>query len=73
MVLIVLALILVGGGLVALLVDLVVLVCLALVAWYLLQRFSPDPVLTKILGIVIFLIVFIVVVADLFPGSVNVH
>jgi hypothetical protein len=73
MLLLTLALIMGGGGIVALFVDLVVLVCLALLAWYVVQRFSPDPLLTKILGIFLFLIVFIVVIADIFPGSVNIH
>lgn len=64
----VLGLIVAGSGLLALFVDIIIVVCLALVAWYLIQRFSPDPILTKIFGIVLFLLVFLVVVSDIFPS-----
>lgn len=67
------SLIMSGSSLVTIIVDIVVVICFALVAWYAIQRFSPDPVITKILGILVFLIVFIVVIADVFPGSVNIH
>ena len=54
------------------LVSLVIIVGVLLVAWYITERFSPDPLLTKIVQIVIFVIALVVVLTKLLP-LVGVH
>ena len=55
------------SGLVGLLVPLIVVVGVALLIWVIAERFSPDPVITKIVQIVLFLVVLVVLVTKLLP------
>lgn len=45
----------------------IVIVCFLIVAWYVLVRFSPDPLITKIGQVVIFLIALYLVIKKLLP------
>jgi hypothetical protein len=49
------------------LVPVIVVVMLALIAWWVTERFSPDPLITKIVQVVIFAVVLIVVILKLLP------
>ena len=49
------------------LVSLIVTVCILLIAWFVIERFSPDPLVTKIAQIIIFVIALILVVTKLLP------
>lgn len=48
---------------VLLLIGVAVLLC----AWYILERFSPDPLLTKICQIIIFVLAILLVIRTLLP------
>lgn len=49
------------------LVPVIIVVVVALVIWYVAERFSPDPLVTKIIQIVLFAVVLIVLITKLFP------
>ena len=54
-------------SLVGLLVPLIVIIAVALIIWYVAERFSPDPLITKIVQIVVFVVVLIVIIMKLLP------
>lgn len=54
-------------ALVAILVPVIVVVVVGLIAWWIVERFSPDPLITKIVQVVIFAVVLIVVLTKLLP------
>jgi len=49
------------------LLVLIVVVAVLIVAWFVIERFSPDPLITKICQIIIFLIALFVMVKQLLP------
>lgn len=53
--------------LVAALVPIIIVVAVALIIWYVAERFSPDPLVTKIVQIVLFVVVLVVLLLKLFP------
>lgn len=54
-------------GLIGVLVPIIVVVAVALIIWYVAERFSPDPLITKIVQIVIFVVVLVVLIMKLLP------
>ena len=54
-------------ALVAVLVPIIITIAVALIIWYVAERFSPDPLITKIVQIVVFVVVLIVLIMKLFP------
>lgn len=48
-------------------VQLIIVVAVLLIAWYVNDRFSPDPLITKIVQIVIFIVALLVIVTKLLP------
>lgn len=53
--------------LVGLLVPIIVIIGVALIIWVVTQRFSPDPLITKVVQIVLFIVVLVVLLMKLFP------
>ena len=51
-----------------LLIKLVVAVAILLIAWFITERFSPDPLVTKIVQVVLFLIALFLIVKFLLPA-----
>lgn len=51
----------------SLLVPLVIVIAIALIIWYVAERFSPDPLITKIVQIIVFAIVLVVLIMKLLP------
>lgn len=51
----------------SLLVPLIVTIGVALIIWYVAERFSPDPLITKIVQIVLFIVVLVVIIMKLLP------
>ena len=49
------------------LISLIVVVAVLIIAWIVVARFSPDPLITKIAQIVIFVIALIVILTKLLP------
>ena len=49
------------------LVTLIIAVCVLIVAWFVIERFSPDPLVTKICQIIIFIIALLLIVQKLLP------
>jgi hypothetical protein len=49
------------------LVNIIIAVAVLLVAWYVTMRFSPDPLITKIVQIIIFVIALILVLKLVLP------
>ncbi len=49
------------------LVTLIIAVCILIVAWFVVERFSPDPLITKICQIIIFVIALLLIVQKLLP------
>jgi branched-subunit amino acid ABC-type transport system permease component len=47
------------------LVTLIIAVCILIVAWFVIERFSPDPLITKICQIIIFVIALLLIVQKL--------
>jgi hypothetical protein len=57
------------GGLVQLIIAIAVLI----VAWMVIQRFSPDPLITKIAQIIIFVVAVVIVLRMVLPlAGINV-
>lgn len=54
-------------ALVSALVPIIIIVAVALIIWYVAERFSPDPLITKIVQIVLFAVVLVVLLLKLFP------
>lgn len=49
------------------LIQLIIVIAVLIVAWLVLERFSPDPLITRICQIIIFVIALLVVVKMLLP------
>ena len=49
------------------LVTLIIAICILIVAWLVVERFSPDPLITTICKIIIFIIALYVVVQKVLP------
>jgi hypothetical protein len=49
------------------LTSLIIAVAVLLVAWWITQRFSPDPLLTKIVQVIIFVIALVLVIRLVMP------
>ncbi len=49
------------------LVTLIIAVCILICVWFVIERFSPDPLITKICQIIIFIIALLLVVQKLLP------
>ncbi len=49
------------------LVSIIIAVAILLVAWFVCERFSPDPLITKIVQIIIFVIALMLVITKLLP------
>lgn len=49
------------------LVPIIIVVVVALIIWYAVERFSPDPFITKIVKIIVFAVVLIVLLTKLVP------
>ena len=54
-------------SLAAILVPLIVIIGVAIIIWSCVERFSPDPLITKIVKVVLFIIVLVVLITKLFP------
>ncbi len=48
-------------------IQVVIIAAILLAAWYVVERFSPDPLLTKLCQIAIFVIAVVVIVMKLLP------
>lgn len=51
----------------SLLVPIILVVCAALIIWAIAERFSPDPLITRIVQIVLFVVVLVVLITKLLP------
>lgn len=49
------------------LINLIIVLCVLIVAWMVAVRFSPDPLITKIVQIVIFVIALVVILKMILP------
>jgi hypothetical protein len=49
------------------LVGVIIAICILIVAWLVVQRFSPDPLITKICQIIIFVIALVIVIEKILP------
>jgi hypothetical protein len=49
------------------LINLLIVLCVLLVAWFITERFSPDPLITKIVQIILFVIALVVVLRMVLP------
>lgn len=49
------------------LIPVLITIALALVAWWVTERFSPDELVTKIVKLIIFIVVLVVVIMKLLP------
>lgn len=54
-------------ALAGLLVPLIIIVGVALLIWVIAERFSPDPLITKIVQIIVFLVVLVALLTKLLP------
>lgn len=54
-------------ALVAILVPVIIIIAVALILWYVVERFAPDPLIKKICQIVIFVVVLVVMLTKLLP------
>ena len=48
-------------------IHVIIIAACLIAAWYVVERFSPDPLLTKLCQIAIFVIALIVIVTQLLP------
>jgi hypothetical protein len=55
------------SALVSLLVPLIVIICAALIIVWCAERWSPDPLITKIVKVVVFAVVLIALITKLLP------
>lgn len=51
----------------ATLVSLIVAIAVLLISWFVVARFSPDPLITKVAQVIIFLVALYFVVTKLLP------
>jgi hypothetical protein len=49
------------------LVELIIAIAVLIVAWMVIQRFSPDPLITKIAQIIIFVVAVVIVLRMVLP------
>jgi hypothetical protein len=49
------------------LLNLIIILAVLIVAWFIIVRFSPDPLITKVCQIIIFVIALVVIVKMLLP------
>ena len=49
------------------LVPIIITIAVALIIWFVAERFSPDPLITKIVQIVVFVVVLVVLLLKLVP------
>lgn len=49
------------------LIQLLIILAVLIVAWFIIVRFSPDPLITKICQIIIFVIALVVILKMLLP------
>lgn len=49
------------------LIQLIIVLCVLIVAWLVAVRFSPDPLITKIVQIIIFVIALVVILRMIMP------
>lgn len=54
-------------ALVAVLIPVIIIIAVALIIWYVAERFSPDPLITKVVQIVVFVVVLVVILLKLLP------
>ncbi len=54
-------------ALTAVLVPIIIIVAVALIIWYAAERFSPDPFITKIVQIIVFVVVLVAILLKLVP------
>lgn len=54
-------------ALTSILVPVIVVVVVGLIIWWVAERFSPDPLITKIVQVVVFAVVLIVLLLKLLP------
>jgi len=54
-------------ALVSVLVPVIVVVVVGLIIYWVAERFSPDPLITKIVQVIVFAVVLIVLLLKLFP------
>ncbi len=45
----------------------IIIVCILLIAYWIVQRFSPDPLITNIAAVIIFLVALWILVTKLLP------
>lgn len=55
------------SSLIAMIVPIIILVVVAMVIIWVTERFSPDPLITKIIKVVVFAVVLIALVMKLVP------
>jgi len=55
------------SALVSILVPIIIVVVVGLIIYWVAERFSPDPLITKIVQVVVFAIVLIVLITKLLP------
>jgi len=49
------------------LVPIIVTIGVAIIIWMVAERFSPDPLITKVVQVVLFIVVLVVLLVKLFP------
>jgi hypothetical protein len=49
------------------LLNLIIILAVLIVAWFIIVRFSPDELITKICQVIIFIIALVVIVRTLLP------
>jgi hypothetical protein len=49
------------------LVNIIIAIAVLLVAWWIAERFSPDPLITKIVQVIIFVIALLLVIKMVLP------
>ena len=54
-------------ALTGILVPLIIVIVVALIIWWVAERFSPDPLITKIIQVIIFVMVLIFLITKLLP------
>jgi len=54
-------------ALISILIPVIVIVVIGLIIWWVAERFSPDPLITKIVQVIIFAVVLIVIITKLLP------
>ena len=47
--------------------HIVIIVAVLIVAWFITERFSPDPLITKIVQVILFVIALFVIVSKVLP------